>query len=38
VILAQLQIRGQGGEPSCVERNGFCPGWIADNWERYKTR
>jgi osmoprotectant transport system permease protein len=37
VILAQLQIRGQGGEPSCVERNGFCPGWIADNWERYKT-
>ena len=23
--------------PSCVERNGFCPDWIADNWERYKT-
>jgi osmoprotectant transport system permease protein len=37
VILAQLQIRGEGGEPSCVERNGFCPGWIADNWERYQT-
>ena len=20
-----------------MERNGFCPDWIADNWERYKT-
>jgi osmoprotectant transport system permease protein len=38
VILAQLQIRERGGEgASCVERNGFCPQWIADNWERYKT-
>ena len=37
VILAQLEIRERGGEPSCVERNGFCPDWIADNWERYRT-
>jgi len=38
VILAQLQIRERGGEGAgCVERNGFCPDWIADNWERYKT-
>jgi len=36
-LLAQLQIRERGSEPSCVERNGFCPDWIADNWERYKT-
>ena len=36
--LAQLKIRGaEEGGPSCVERNGFCPSWIADNWERYKT-
>jgi osmoprotectant transport system permease protein len=37
VILAQLEIRERGAEPSCVERNGICPQWIADNWERYKT-
>jgi len=37
ILLAQLQIRDRGAEPSCVERNGFCPDWIADNWERYKT-
>jgi osmoprotectant transport system permease protein len=35
---AQLQIRDRAeGQASCVERNGFCPDWIADNWERYKT-
>jgi osmoprotectant transport system permease protein len=39
VILAQLQIRERGAEAgaSCVEKNGFCPDWIIDNWERYKT-
>jgi osmoprotectant transport system permease protein len=37
VILAQLEIRERGGEPSCVERNGFCPDWIADNLDRYRT-
>lgn len=37
MILAQLQIRERDDSPSCVEDNGFCPSWIADNWERYKT-
>ena len=27
---AQIRDRA-AGEPSCVERNGFCPDWIADN-------
>jgi osmoprotectant transport system permease protein len=22
-------------QSNCVENNGFCPGWIADNWQRY---
>ncbi|HET6548994.1 MAG TPA: hypothetical protein VFG79_11080, partial [Solirubrobacter sp.] len=35
-LLAQLKI-GDRTASSCVEDNGFCPGWIADNWERYKT-
>jgi osmoprotectant transport system permease protein len=37
MILAQLNIRERGGDASCVERNGLCPDWIADNLERYKT-
>jgi osmoprotectant transport system permease protein len=37
-LLAQLKIPDRSaGQASCVESNGFCPGWIADNWERYKT-
>jgi osmoprotectant transport system permease protein len=37
VILAQLEIhRRAPGRASCVESNGFCPQWIADNWQRYK--
>jgi osmoprotectant transport system permease protein len=37
VILAQLQLHNRAsGASSCVERNGFCPQWIADHWERYK--
>ena len=37
MILAQLQIRGaDAGADSCVADNGFCPAWIADNWERYR--
>ncbi|WP_028065041.1 ABC transporter permease [Solirubrobacter soli] len=35
-VLAQLKIRGQDTGPSCVENNGFCPSWIADNLDRYK--
>jgi osmoprotectant transport system permease protein len=34
--LAQLKIRGEGGGPSCVEDNGFCPDWIVHNLDRYK--
>jgi osmoprotectant transport system permease protein len=35
-LLAQLKI-GQRAAPGCVENNGFCPSWIADNLDRYKT-
>jgi osmoprotectant transport system permease protein len=34
VILAALQIH-QRAQSDCVSNDGFCPGWIADNWERY---
>jgi osmoprotectant transport system permease protein len=38
VILAQLRIPDRSaGQASCVARNGFCPDWIADNFDRYKT-
>jgi osmoprotectant transport system permease protein len=34
--LAQVQLRDRSGdEASCVADNGFCPGWIADNYDRY---
>ena len=37
-LLAQLKIQDRSSATSsCVESNGFCPQWIADNWERYKT-
>jgi osmoprotectant transport system permease protein len=32
--LAQLRIREETAD-SCVADNGFCPGWIADNFDRY---
>jgi osmoprotectant transport system permease protein len=37
-ILAQVKLRdfSQGGK-TCIENNGFCPGWIADNFDRYMT-
>jgi osmoprotectant transport system permease protein len=35
-LLAQLKIGGRAA-PGCVENNGFCPSWIADNLDRYKT-
>ena len=35
MTLAQLEIRDRAGEDSCVADNGFCPGWIADNLDRY---
>jgi osmoprotectant transport system permease protein len=34
--LAQVQLRNRsGGSGSCVQNDGFCPGWIADNLDRY---
>ena len=33
-LIAQLQTRERTGA-GCVAENGFCPDWIADNWERY---
>ena len=33
-VFAQLQRRDRSGE-DCVADNGFCPGWIADNFDRY---
>src|SRR4051794_35502946 len=35
-LLAQLKIGHRSGS-ACVENNGFCPSWIADNLDRYKT-
>jgi len=32
--LAQIEVRDRS-EGSCVADNGVCPGWLADNWERY---
>jgi hypothetical protein len=35
-VLAQLDIQDPAaGDASCVAENGFCPGWIADNFDRY---
>jgi osmoprotectant transport system permease protein len=31
---AQIQIQRRTGE-GCVQSNGFCPDWIADNFDRY---
>jgi osmoprotectant transport system permease protein len=33
---AVVEIRDRSGK-SCVADNGFCPGWIADNLDRYRT-
>ena len=34
-IAQQVMIHERGGNESCVADNGFCPGWIADNFGRY---
>jgi osmoprotectant transport system permease protein len=34
-VIAQVDIRDDFGASSCVADNGFCPGWIADNLDRY---
>lgn len=33
-LIAQLQQRERSGA-GCVAENGFCPDWIADNYDRY---
>jgi osmoprotectant transport system permease protein len=33
-LLAQIQFRERRGE-TCEAKNGFCPDWIADNFDRY---
>jgi osmoprotectant transport system permease protein len=35
-VFAQLQVRDRSGE-DCVSNNGICPGWIADNFDRYMS-
>jgi osmoprotectant transport system permease protein len=35
--LAQLKIQAPGGSDACAAANDFCPGWIADNIDRYWT-
>jgi osmoprotectant transport system permease protein len=35
MTLAQLIIHHRRGS-DCVTNDGFCPGWIADNWDRYR--
>ena len=34
LLLAQVEIR-ERTEDTCVSDNGFCPDWIADNFDRY---
>jgi osmoprotectant transport system permease protein len=35
VIAAQVEIRDRAADADCVARNGFCPDWIAENFDRY---
>jgi osmoprotectant transport system permease protein len=37
VILAQLEIHNRSADNDCVANNGICPGWIADNFDRYTS-
>ncbi|MGI8729090.1 MAG: ABC transporter permease, partial [Solirubrobacteraceae bacterium] len=30
-------VQDRGGDLSCVANDGFCPGWIVDNLDRYWT-
>ena len=34
-MIAQVDIREDFGEASCVADNGFCPSWISHNLDRY---
>jgi osmoprotectant transport system permease protein len=33
-VLAQIQIQERKGD-TCIQNDGFCPDWIADNFDRY---
>jgi len=35
-VFAQLETKDRTGDQSCVADEGFCPAWIAENWERYQ--
>jgi len=35
-LIAQVELRDRSGS-GCVAENGFCPDWIADNYDRYVT-
>ena len=36
LLLAQVEIRDRSGPPSCQQANDFfCPGWVAENYDRY---
>lgn len=38
VVAGQIEIRDRSGPLDCVQSNGlFCPGWIADNYDRFVT-
>jgi osmoprotectant transport system permease protein len=34
LLIAQVEIEKRSGQ-GCVQENGFCPSWIADNFDRY---
>lgn len=36
-LLAQLELHDRSGANDCVANNGICPGWIADNFDRYTS-
>ena len=36
LLLAQVEIEKRSGQ-GCVQENGFCPSWIADNFDRYTS-
>ncbi|MGI8844897.1 MAG: hypothetical protein ACR2HC_01755, partial [Thermoleophilaceae bacterium] len=36
-LIAQTQLRSRQGEGGCVANDGFCPSWIADNYQRYES-
>lgn len=35
VQVAQVEIRDRSSDPTCIQDNGICPGWVIDNFDRY---